>query len=244
MIMRLNLLSTLKELKVNREARAGRCVACLAANAFHGLCAPCRADMPVIRWSCVSCGLPLPWPAEDLRCGECVSAPPPFERARIPWRYQFPVDGMIGRYKYQGQRKFARPLLADFGQFLAEQLAREPANVPHVLLPAPMHPRRRRERGFNQAADIAEQLGRQLGIEVDAGLVRRVRQVRSQRELNRAQRLANLKDVFEVRRTPPPRVAIVDDVVTTGATARALALKLKSAGAREVELWALARTPG
>lgn len=244
MIMGLNLLSTLKGLKVNREARAGHCVACLSANAFHGLCAPCRADLPVNRWSCYTCGLPLPWAADKLRCGECTSEPPPFDRARIPWRYQFPVDGMIGRYKYHGQRKFVRPLVADFGQFLARQLAVEPALAPLTLVPAPMHPRRRRERGFNQATDIAEQLGRQLDIPVDSGLVRRVRQVRSQRELNRAQRLANLKDVFEIRGTPPPRVAIVDDVVTTGATARALAMNLKAAGTRKVEIWALARTPG
>lgn len=244
MIKGLNLLSTLKDAKVNSAARAGRCVACLYANAIHGLCAPCRADLPVNRWSCFTCGLPLPWAADNLRCGECSKEPPPFERARIPWRYQFPVDGMIGRYKYHGQRKFARPLMADFGQFLAHQLAEDAASLPDLLVPAPMHPKRRRKRGFNQATDIAEQVGRQLGIPVDAGLVRRVKQVQSQRKLNRTQRLANLRDVFEVRGAPPARVAIVDDVVTTGATARALALKLKAAGARDVEIWALARTPG
>lgn len=244
MIKGLNLLSTLKSIKVNSFAESGRCVACLSANALHGLCADCRADLPLNRWSCFTCGLPLPWAADKLRCGECTSAPPPFERARIPWRYQYPVDGMIGRYKYHGQRKFARPLIAGLGQFLADQLAREPGSAPLVLIPAPMHPKRRRKRGFNQACDIAEALGSRLGIRVDPGLVRRVKHVQSQRELNRAQRLANLKDVFEIRSKVPERVAIVDDVVTTGATVRSLAIRLKAAGAREVEIWALARTPG
>lgn len=107
-----------------------------------------------------------------------------------------------------------------------------------------MLPARRRARGFNQARDIAERLGETLGIPVDTGVVRRVRKVQAQRGLSREARLANLQGVFEVCTDVPERVAIVDDVVTTGATMRALSETLRNAGAKDIQVWALARTPG
>tara|TARA_Y100001001_G_C7961051_1_gene292527 strand:+ start:270 stop:593 length:324 start_codon:yes stop_codon:yes gene_type:complete len=107
-----------------------------------------------------------------------------------------------------------------------------------------MDARRRRQRGFNQAQDIAETIASALDLPVDNGLVRRVRRVRSQRELNREARLANLRGVFEVIPPVPERIAIVDDVVTTGATVRVLSSALREAGARNIQVWALARTPG
>lgn len=244
MIKGLNWLSTFMELKVNSVRQGGLCVACLCPNAFNGLCQPCRADLPVNRWHCRCCALPLAFPSAELLCGDCLKFPPPFSLSCIPWRYQYPLDGMIGRYKYNGQRKFARPLLADFAGLLEQRLNSEALPKPDVLVPAPMDSKRRRRRGFNQARDMAEYLGRDLGIPVAAGLVRRVRRVGAQRELNRAARLANLRGVFEVTSAAPERVAIVDDVVTTGATVRVLASALREAGARDIQVWALARTPG
>jgi ComF family protein len=107
-----------------------------------------------------------------------------------------------------------------------------------------MHPKRRRQRGFNQARDIAEQLSTRLNIPLSGNLVQRQRTVQAQRTLSRAQRLANLQGVFQATGTPPPRIAIIDDVVTTGATARLLAHVLRQAGAEHIQIWALARTPG
>ncbi|MCK7546894.1 ComF family protein [Marinobacter koreensis] len=176
-------------------------------------------------------------------CGECLLDPPPFIRARIPWQYRFPVDGMIGRYKYRGDRKFGRPLIEDFSRFLEQDLREEPSPETLALVPAPMHPGRRRQRGFNHADDIAEGLAKHLTLPIHAGLIRRARRTTPQRALTRAQRLDNLRDVFEVSHEPPSDIAIVDDVVTTGATARVMAANLLEAGARHVEIWALARTP-
>lgn len=242
MINGLQSLSTFINRKVNSTKKGGRCVTCLSTHASHGLCGGCREDLPHNRWHCHVCALPMAFASPDMRCGECLISPPPFSRSLIPWRYQFPVDGMIGRYKYQGHRKFVRPLLVDFSAFLEQQLA--PEDRPDVLIPAPMHWLRRWQRGFNQAQDIAEHVGAQLDIPVAAGVVRRARRVRAQRGLNRAGRLGNLAGVFEVCGPVPPRVAIVDDVVTTGATVRVLAGVLLEAGAQEVQVWALARTPG
>ncbi len=244
MIKGLNWLSTFMERKVNSVKQGGHCVACLSSNAFNGLCPPCRDDLPVNNWHCRCCALPLAFPSLELLCGDCLKYPPPFDNSCIPWRYQYPLNGMIGRYKYNGQRKFGRPLIADFAAFLEQQLRDDAIARPEVLVPAPMDPRRRRQRGFNQAQDIAETVGSQLGIPVAPGLVRRVRRVRAQRELNREARLANLRGVFKVTSVVPERVAIVDDVVTTGATVRVLSGALREAGACEIQVWALARTPG
>ncbi|MBZ0333111.1 hypothetical protein MARI_03440 [Marinobacter sp. JH2] len=242
MINRLKPLSTLLDHLVNREAKTGRCVTCLNKHAYQGLCTPCRADLPHNRLHCDTCALPLAFSGSVRRCGECLTQPPPFTRSLIPWRYQFPVDSMIGRYKYQGHRKFARPLLADFTDYLERTLTE--SERPELLIPAPMHWQRRWQRGFNQSQDIAEYLGRRLKIPVGSQAVRRKRKVRAQRGLNRDGRLSNLSSVFEVCAPIPERVAIIDDVVTTGATTRALAIELAGAGARDIQIWALARTLG
>jgi ComF family protein len=245
-------LSTLSELLVNgygeflvnKECRAGRCVGCLNPVAQNGLCQGCYTELPWNRWHCQCCALPLPFPAADHLCGECLQRPPAFDLTLAPLRYQFPVAAMIGRYKYQGQRAYGRPLTAALGELANEHLLHQPQLRPNVLIPAPMHPQRRRQRGFNQARDIAEQLGARLDIPLAGNLVQRQRSVQAQRSLNRAQRLANLQGVFKTTGTPPPRIAIIDDVVTTGATTRLLAHALRQAGAEHIQIWALARTPG
>lgn len=244
MIKGLHRLSTLMGQKVNSVKHGGLCVACLSSSAFNGLCNPCRDELPVNRWHCRCCALPLAFPSSELLCGDCLKHPPPFDTAFIPWRYQYPLDGMIARYKYNGQRKFGRPLMADLGSLLEKALHDGRITRPEALIPAPMDRKRRRKRGFNQAQDIAETIGGQLNIPLASGLVQRVRRVQAQRELNREARLANLRGVFEVTSAAPDRVAIVDDVVTTGATVRVLASVLREAGAREIQVWALARTPG
>ncbi len=244
MIKGLNRLSTLKSILVDRENSKGLCVGCLSSTSVNGLCCSCEADLPVNRWHCHCCALPLAFSGADLLCGDCLKSPPPFDRSLIPWRYQYPVDSMISRYKYNGQRKFARPLVTGFSDFLQSAFEDCSDAKPDILIPSPMLPARRRKRGFNQARDIAESLGQALSIPVGAGVVRRIRKVQAQRGLSREARLANLRGVYKVCAAVPERVAIVDDVVTTGATMRVLASALREAGAQEIQVWALARTPG
>lgn len=244
MIKGLNRLSTLKSMLVDRENIKGLCVGCLSSTSVNGLCCSCAADLPVNRWHCHCCALPLAFSGADLLCGDCLKSPPPFDRSLIPWRYQYPVDSMISRYKYNGQRKFARPLVTGFSDYLQSVFEDCSDAKPDILIPSPMLPARRRKRGFNQARDIAESLGQALSIPVGAGVVRRIRKVQAQRGLSREARLANLRGVFKVCAAVPERVAIVDDVVTTGATMRVLASALREAGAQEIQVWALARTPG
>ena len=244
MIKGLRFLSTLIALKVNSEKTAGSCVACLDYRAINGLCKGCHGDLPVNRWHCQRCALPLAFQSDTYTCGECLSTPPPFSQTIAPWRYQYPVDGMISRYKYNGQRQYARPLMAGLSEHLSRHLQTRPELRPDLIVPAPMHRKRRRQRGFNQAEDIAEQLSLALNVPWSATRIRRLRHARPQRELGREARLHNLLGMFEVYGAVPARIALVDDVVTTGATARMLTTALIDAGAEDVQIWALARTPG
>ena len=233
----------MRKLRSLLPSGGGQCVACLAPGAHFGLCVPCRRDLPANHRHCRCCALPLAFAGNETLCGQCLQALPPFTRVIAPWRYRFPIDSMIQRYKYNGQRAFARPLIHDFANYLMDIMETAPEQRPELLVASPMHPSRRRKRGFNQAADIAEQLSKRTGIPWSTDLVIRNRRTRPQRGLNREERLANLRGIYQVTRKPTT-VAIIDDVVTTGATARSLSEALLEAGAVEVQIWALARTPG
>ncbi len=221
------------------------CVTCLGMPAPGGLCQGCRSDLPGNGTCCQRCGLPLilARPRPGLTCGECLKHPPAFDRAFIPWRYQFPVDRMISRYKYQGQRQYARPLLAEMTIRVQALLAEQPQRTPQLLIAAPMHRKRQRKRGFNQAAEIAEAISAGTGIPWTDRLLQRTRPTPPQSGLNRRQRLGNLRGLFGISGEVPAHVALVDDVVTTGATAGTLARLLRRHGAATIEVWALARTP-
>lgn len=221
------------------------CVTCLAPQARIGLCEGCRHDLPVNDRCCARCGLPLllSRPGQGHTCGECLKSLPGYDRAFIPWRYEFPVDRMISRYKYQGQRHYARPLLNDMATRVNQLLDQDPDRRPDLLVAAPMHRKRQRKRGFNQAAEIAEVISQRTGVPWSDHLLQRTRPTRPQSGLDRRQRLSNLRGLFEVRGTVPRHVALVDDVVTTGATAGTLAALLRRHGAKTIEVWALARTP-
>ncbi|SFR52368.1 comF family protein [Marinobacter daqiaonensis] len=221
------------------------CVNCLGKDARQGLCSGCRSDLPINHTCCHRCGLPLilAMPRPGLICGECLKHPPAYDRAFMPWRYEFPVDRMISHYKYHRQRAFGRPLLADMAGHVEAYLAACPDQRPDLLVPAPMHRQRERQRGFNQAAEIAEAISQRTGIPWSGQRVRRVRKSAAQSGLDRQERLRNLRGVFEVNGEVPAHLAIVDDVVTTGATMRTLAWLLRKHGAERIQVWALARTP-
>lgn len=246
MIKGLRSLSTQIQLKVNSVIRRETlCVACLASAATSGICQQCLAGLPANLTSCRQCALPLPPAAGSaMLCGECLADPPAFSRTLTPWRYQFPVDHLIGQYKYRRRSALGHPLIREYARFLQRHLTHHPEHRPDLLIPSPMSGHKQRRRGFNQAADIAEQLSRTLGIPWSDTVVQRNRSARSQSGLSRAERLTNLRGIYRVDGAVPARVAIVDDVMTTGATARVLSLALRDAGARDIQAWPLARTPG
>lgn len=212
------------------------CLLCGAACAWdEGLCPPCQADCPRCGPACRRCGDPLPRTAV---CGACLLDPPAFDFLVAPFRYRYPLDALIRGLKYRDRLAYVRFL----GGALAEEVRARRLQLPECLLPVPLHWRRCIARGFNQSLEIAKVVGTRLAIPVDRGIVRRVRATPAQAGLPAKQRRRNLRGAFLVLQDPPwKRVAIVDDVVTTGATARAISRVLRRAGIEEVQVWAIAR---
>lgn len=219
----------------------GSCLLCgahCAGRSGLDLCPGCLADLPRNTWPCPRCAEPATLPGQ--LCGHCQRRPPPCDRVIAPWRYEAPLDGLVLRLKSPHGIVAARTL----GRLLADHLQHGTGARPDLILPIPLHASRLRERGFNQAALLARQLSRRLGIPWRAGVLEKVRQTEDQRGLDRKARRKNLRGSFHCRGLPAGcHVALVDDVVTTGATSEEAARTLKRAGAGQVEVWALARTP-
>lgn len=219
----------------------GRCVVCHDW-ARGGLCAACLTRFAAPRPRCTRCALPLP-AATLTVCGACRHAPPPFSRAVAALDYAFPWNGLIADFKFHGQPELARPLSQRLSQCL--QQARLPR--PDLVLPVPLSEARLAERGYNQAWELARRVAAALDLPAQPDGLSRWRDTPHQVGLARAERERNLGDAFIVPAAARARLqgrhlALVDDVVTTGATAAAAVRTLLAAGAAEVQLWMLART--
>ena len=196
----------------------------------HSLHQPCR--------KCRLCATPLPEHHEgnELLCGRCQRRPPPWERLQVIGGYQLPYSLLIPRLKYSGQILLA-PLLA---RLLADHL--EGDDPPEVIIPVPLYWWRQWWRGFNQAEEIGLALGALTGIPCDTRLLRRIRATPQQTRLSAGQRRRNLRGAFQITPHHYRHVALLDDVVTTGATAGQLTRLLHESGITEVEVWAICRT--
>ncbi len=174
-------------------------------------------------------------------CEECLLLGEPlFTRIVAPYRYAFPLDNLIKRVKYAEDRQFARVLGTLLGRAVKQ---RSPTTLPEKLLPMPLHASKWLERGFNQAEDVAVWCGRHLAIEVVPAMASRIVDTGSLAGLSRAERNSRILGAFRANDDVwGKHIAIVDDVMTTGASARELSRELYDSGAASVELWVLART--
>jgi ComF family protein len=208
-----------------------QCALCTASCDAQLMCADCDHTLPRLPPACPRCALPTP---EGAECGPCAARPPPFDRAVAAFAYAFPLDRLLQQLKYAGRLTHA--------PHFAEALAARVRTWPDVLVALPLAPNRQRERGYNQAAEIARALARLGDVGLADALVR-TRDTTPQADLHGAERARNMRGAFAARSSlRGMRVAIVDDVMTTGATLRAAAVAARAAGAREVEVWAVART--
>jgi ComF family protein len=213
----------------NVQAWAGEdCLLCGAETAPELLCPACIAELPALPRSCPRCALPSPAGAV---CGSCLNHPPHFDATLALWRYEFPCDGLVQALKY-------RAWLALAG-FFARSLAARPVPEVDLIVPMPLHPKRLAERGFNQALEIARHLGRPIA---PRGVLR-VKHTPPQTELPYEERAKNVRGAFLCKLDlSGASVAVLDDVMTTGATLNELARALKRAGAARVENLVIART--
>lgn len=215
------------------------CVLC-GARAAGGefFCGGCRGALPVLGPACARCAAPLvTGGAPDAVCGDCQQRPPAFDRVVAAYRYAPPLDRLIQGGKYNGRLDWLRVLARE----LLARLEAEAAAV-DLLVPVPLHRSRLRERGYNQSLELARPLARRLGVAVVTTGIRRSRATAAQTGLSREAREKNVRRAFTVEcHLENRRVAIVDDVMTSGATIEALARVLRRAGAARVEAWVLAR---
>lgn len=216
------------------------CVLCDCATPGRSpLCGTCQELLIPNRRPCLRCALPLA--LHERTCASCQRRPPPWDAVIAPWQYDSAFAWLITQWKYHN-----RPWLTDF---LAQLWWRGQAIPPKTvtLLPVPMHWTRRWHRGYNQAELLARALQRARSdapLMVNTRVLRRRQRTAQQAGLSAPERIANLRSAFTLKGSlPGEHVVLVDDVMTTGATARSLATLLREAGAARVDLWCLARTP-
>lgn len=212
-----------------------RCLLCDGAAQAQSLCSACVADLPhYTRAHCPICAIPTP---EGQICGACLQHPPAYTRTLAAFSYAFPIDQLIQALKYQ-QRLSIAPVL---GQALAQTARSRPR--PDVLIPMPLHRKRLQQRGFNHATEIARVVAQNLNLPVNITAYERVRDTPPQVTLAYDQRRRNVRDAFVCKGdVAGKRVALIDDVMTTGTSLDELAKTIKKAGALEVETWVVART--
>jgi ComF family protein len=212
------------------------CLLCGSGCCVGILCVSCRDALPLSRGEacprCASTG------NSAGTCGACLNNPPAFSATHAAFTYAFPIDRLLQRFKFQGDLALA----GLFAEALCERVADQP--LPDLLVAAPLAPRRLRKRGFNQAVEIGRKVGSLLSLRFDAGACVKRADTVQQTELEGAERRRNLRGAFAVRGDVRGlRVAVIDDVMTTGTTMDELARTLLAAGALRVEAWVVARTP-
>ena len=213
---------------------AQNCLLCGGASGARLLCHPCFATLPRLETTraCPVCAAP------DILgvCGQCLQQPPHFSHSVAALHYTFPVDQLIQAYKYHQQLALA-PL---FAQCLCDAVQSQPR--PDLLLPMPLHPLRLRERGFNQTLEITRIVSKTLSLPFDTHMAKRVVNTAAQAALDGESRRKNMRGAFACSEQVAGRhIAVLDDVMTSGATLNALCETLQKAGAAKLSVWVVAR---
>ena len=228
-------------LRTARALTPSQCEVCRQWTS-QALCNDCIARFATAAPRCGRCGLRVGLAV--AACGTCLREPPPFEHTACATDYGFPWDRLIADLKFNAREDLAGPL----AQLLSAAVHAAAHPPPDLVLPVPLSPQRLAERGYNQAWELARRTARLQGCEARHDVLLRPIDTAHQAELSRAERQRNLASAFMVDPRQRPllqgrRVALVDDVMTTGATAREAARTVLRAGAAAVDLWMLARTP-
>lgn len=219
------------------------CILCqLKSNSGLLLCKTCILMLPWSNTSCYQCGARLEGNSDSKKnCGNCLQNKRFFDHTLAPWHYEAPINKYISRLKFNAALEHAKLL----GTLLAEYIfiRKLSENLPRCLIPMPLHQSRLRQRGFNQAVEIARPIAKQLKIPLALNLCLRSKNTLPQTKLNGKERQRNLHNAFCVttRQPMPIHVAIIDDVMTTSATANELSRTLKEGGVQRVEIWCCAR---
>ena len=212
------------------------CPLCAGDSQSLLLCADCTQRLPWLARACARCAA-APLPQGVTLCGPCVATPPPFHHAVVAFAYAAPIDGLILGLK-SGRLSHARLL----GELLASLVHTRGEPTPDALIPVPSQTERLGLRGFNPAAELAKIIRDRLGCRLDLRCLSHTGKRAPQTRMRGAERRRLPLKTFVPAHAPPAHVAVIDDVVTTGSTIRAVAAQLKRAGAQRVDVWAVAKT--
>lgn len=217
------------------------CVLC-GDLAYHltNLCLPCRKNLPIIVNSCKQCAQILPTEVEVAQCGFCLRDPPAFSHTYAAFSYATPIDFLLSSLKFNGRLLHAQTV----AMLLCERLPvwYQQQKLPDLIMPVPLHPQRLRVRGFNQALEIAKPIARHLHVPLDYVHLFRHKPTLPQTYLKSKIRKTNVKQAFTALGDfSGLTIALLDDVITTGFTARACARVLRAQGAEAVHVWCVAR---
>ncbi len=205
------------------------------------LCKPCYEALLRTANPCLCCASEFSNTiAIQSLCGKCQTKHPAFDKTYAPFRHQGAIRYLIAQLKFNRTHQYSRLL----GQLLAEYIQKEADCLPTILIPIPLHPERYRQRGFNQTLEIAKIVAHELAIPLNNTSCLRLKNTEKQSNLTAKQRHNNIKNAFKIRKAPKAQhIAILDDVMTTGATANELAKTLKTANKEieRIDIWVCAR---
>jgi len=210
------------------------CRLCGSHSTSYAVCIKCIADLPFLTDACPRCAQATP---NSQLCGQCLSSPFDVDLSVSLFRYLAPIDRLIADFKYHDKLY----LSALFADLMYEKL--KGRTLPQCLIPIPLHPRRLRKRGYNQSLELAKSLSKLLSIPIHNQHLSRNRNTPPQASLPFKQRKDNIKHAFTLLDPQlPSHIALIDDVLTTGHTANAVASLLKKADVQTIEVWTIART--
>jgi len=224
---------------------APRCLVCdePSSNGYD-LCGACAATLPWIDAACSRCAQPLPGTeSQPTPCGTCQQSRSPLQYTHATFIYADPVKTLLHRFKFHQDLAAGRLLAQLMTQPIPRLRRLSVEDQPLALLPVPLHISRLRQRGYDQALELTKALAHHLQLPVLHGL-RRIRATQAQSQLTASARKRNVRNAFVARMaTLPPHVALVDDVMTTGATLYAAAYALRRAGVQRIDAWVCAKVP-
>ena len=233
---------------IESKLKISNCSFCSVAQTETGICEDCIAAIDTIETACCRCASQLQADSNHqteqgvshkAECGRCLSKPPVYHKVVAATRYHYPVDKALSELKFNKQLHYARSLSHLLERKVKHHYRSSP--YPDAIVAIPLHPKRLKERGFNQSNIIARQLSKALGIPQTSALTR-VKDTPHQIGLSEKQRKSNLNNAFRLEQNLPQHIALVDDVVTTGSTiTEATKLCLKQ-GVKQVDVWCLAKT--
>lgn len=214
-----------------------RCILCdLTAHNDQLICADCRLTLPTCEARCHRCALCIS--NSSLLCGSCLQNPPAFDHTIALFNYDPPIQELITHYKFYGQLSIAH----FFANEWIHVFKNNPGALPEAIIPVPLHHKRLKERGFNQALELAKPIGKYFNIAIDTQSLIRLKNTEAQSHLSAKKRKTNLKNCFAISYPIAKKhIGIFDDVMTTGSTVHEISTLLKKAGVEKVSVFCCAR---